>query len=420
MQFSGERFLRKPEEAEPRSSVKVQLAYYPIDSRDKIQALREIEQSSVAFFSEDPNAQNVFLIEMPPMAGINLSHFREWVKRTGKYFEGYIQHTLTGFMKSGPLSKKELEEQREIVETGLKADTAIGEDAREQLFFFGSLVVLDRIAEKRKFTLVIEPLSRHDSISFYKRTRRLLRGIEEDAKEADRKDENRLLSPENLEEFIEEERQAITRETREEIALLDLREATFSRFLKKAIKNAAESGKDTRIFVPRGIGDLPFDQKNLSPSNQKNPRITYEQPLFINTDPNDRKLVRLITYCNNPQAEATREEILRDILTGLIWHSLDFIGSSDFKKHPDLLDDCSPEEMYQLVAEYLSNKDQDEARVTLLKFYGNKVGDKTDYEKLYYSRKTLLDNAAAFREAVAKALGPTFSAHRFPPEETRF
>lgn len=402
MPFLGERQVGKEIEPEPR--VQVQFVYYPGEPAEQVRSLSVIEQAAASFFSDDHQIQNIFLIKAPPLPGINIPHFHEWVERTGRYFEGYAQHTVTGYYKSEPLDDATLAKSRAEIEDSLERGPAPAEESQEQLFFFGALVTLDRLAQQKTFIFEIEPYGTRDVIGLYKAVRRLLRTP------PTREDDSASFESEaEITIFLEECRLEATRAQREGIEIFASRNSAFHKFLDRVIKRAIRSGRQVKIFIPQEINDFPFDQAKIGQTDKKRPKAKYLNPQFINTTEEEA--------CQSPQVEVTREEVVKMGLEKLIEQALSVVGlEHSLENHPNFLDNCTHEELHALLVQALLNKDIDRANIALLRFFSQRTGG-SDYANLYiFMRSFWGDDKKDLRDEAHGLLRRLFDAHR-PKED---
>lgn len=315
------------QEREPDPRVTVQFAYFPVDIARRMRAIPQAEEEAAAFFMSGGSTTNIFAIEPPQLTGLNIPHFFEWQQKTGKFFEGYVQHTRTGFFRNRPFGAKQLAQVRGQAEQAVQQNpTNISEETLPQLYFYGSLLMLDRLAEKTPFTLVIEPRGGKDVLSLFKASGKLARALR-------RKEESESDEPfkdrKEVEALIEETRQEQTKEYQQIAAFLAPQVTSFHSFLSDTIEGAYKNPGQTRIFTPREALYYQIDNRLLKEKGHKGKEVLYAPPKLIGDQVEIYRDGHIVgRFLENPQAETSRAEAIRDLALSVIGISLDAIGLS--------------------------------------------------------------------------------------------
>ncbi len=410
MFFRGE--VRRGQEGEAKPNIIVQFAYYPVDMDSRLAAIPGVEKAAFEFFSEDPGVTNVFLTEAPSMPGLNIPHFREWQQKTGKFLEGYLQHTRTGFMRSKPYNPKELVEVRSNLEQifALPASemSRIPDNEKSELYFFGSLLMLDRLAKHRRFTLEVKPESAKDFLRSYKESGRLLRQVDKDISDDAL---NALLTPpvdmEKVLAHVAREAEKLYRGTGE----LERRDTdSFHAFLSGVLDKYKR--QPTRIFIPRKSINQKIDL--IFQANNKGRLVVSDLDKNIQGLDNELSVEVLSRFMSDPQSKITRNEALQFLANTLIEHGMGNIGMDEMVEadFPKFISSISEKELEQLVLDVLNDVDGDEGITRLLNVFGKNTTGSTYGTARKFSAifKDVLSGDEKARQEIKNLLGDKLRA----------
>jgi|GEM_PF-6659379 len=326
MVFPGEIAVRK--EKEQLHPVQVQLVFHP-GEEGILHSLPAVAKAAEDFFATVPSTKNVFVIEMPQLFGLNIPHFYEWRERTGKHFEGYLQHTRTGIQKGEPFTPEELADLRRDAEESVSRWQSIPRLLGQtgQLSFYGALLMLDSLAEKAPFELLIEPGTHRDVIGLFKSGARLFKKNKRPHPSPN--DEEPIEDQASLESFLEELRREKTEELREAADIIRTKTSSFYRFFNTVIDQALASRRPTRIFVPRVVSFYSIDNQMMQNRLKQKPAFTYRSPQFINCNLGDSEIEyeQASRFLITPKAELTRDEVSQELVVSLLTQVLNEVGS---------------------------------------------------------------------------------------------
>lgn len=369
----------RSEEAEPKDGLVVQSVFYTDDTDASLRALPLIEESAEAFFSLSDSYHNIFAISAPPMPGINIPHFQEWINCTGKYFEGYIQHTRTGFFKGRPYRTKDLAKIRRQTEEVLAQISSfplslVPLEEKEALFFFGSLLMLDRLAAKRKFILEIEPANGDQAVDFYKKGRRLINQLN---LRADTDDVELPKNKADIEKLLESLAGFQNEQYRGLATLLRPQIVHFHDFLNSLINGNQHAL--ARIFIPREVYYSFIDQKAMQELSSKGVKFRYAQTNLSGKTEDSQEANGILTrFVINPQTEVTREEVIRSLITSYLREGLQRIGlESSLKDLPVFFSKTTNQELEELLTVTILDEDEIEGAAKLLDNFGTKTTGST-------------------------------------------
>ncbi len=365
-------------ETETVPNVAVQFVFYPNKPRLAMASIPKVEQAAAEFFSEDPKCTNIFVIEAPLLPGLDIPHFLDEYRRTGKYFEGYIQHTRTGFQRLRPFRTKRLAKMRDQTEERIASHPySDNEEEQETLFFASSLLMLDKLAGRRKFQIRIEPLNVRDVAKDVVRTRRALNKLNETWSGTTPDTDAPLQTEQDIEDFIEQLRQQETDYFRTAADVLRPGLTHFHNFLTDLIVWAVNGNQKIRIFVVRPSLWQELDRPNFQGQSLGNQKFAYMEPVVIPDERYRHGLETLTRFIDEPGTETTRQEIIDNGLLTLIQQSLAGMGmESQFEEGTlEFLQNSQPEERERVLFEIWRRTEEGtiDSRVMLVDFFGGKI-----------------------------------------------
>ena len=372
--------LTAPKESEPNGKVTVQFVYYPQSLDGKILAIPKVRNEARNFFApHGSNVRNIFAVETPQLPGINIPHFRQWYKKTGKYFEGYIQHTRTGFLRNRPYNQKSLAKIRQGAEAIFqKADLLeASDDEKDEIYFFGSLLMLDDLAKTTDFALEIQPETGRGFVKTYRDARRLDTKLGKMADQAYRQIPEHIKSREEAEKLIETTRKELTAEYREFAKMEEPIIASFHVFLGGVIEQANTHTTPTRIFIARKYPYSQVDTIALQRSSQNGLKFTQNDPKLTD-DSLDNYVFQascVAQFVSNPDSEIDRTDTVRSIFVDNLKEALSDMGleKAGVKNISAFLQNTSPEELENTLIASLTSKDTIEAYTILLDLFAKKI-----------------------------------------------
>lgn len=383
MAFQGETGVKK--EGKQTLPVQVQLIFHP-DKQGILHSLPVVAKVAEDFFATVPSTRNVFVIEMPQLFGLNIPHFYEWHERTGRFFEGYLQHTRTGIQKKPPYTQEELinlrRDAEEAVETWQHIPRISG--GAGELSFYGALLMLDSLCERVPFELLIEPGTHRDVMDLFKAGARFFEKIKRPHPSTN--DQGPIKDHDSLESFLGELRREKTEEFREAATIIRTKTSSFYRFFNTVIDQALASGRPTRIFVPRIVSFYSIDNQMIQNRLRQQPSFSYNAPQFINCSLEDSEIENEQTsrFLVAPNAELTIDEVAQESVVSLLSQVLNDVG---YPGDPNMQREIvwqfaknhSPQELRELLLSVLTAEGPEGWRV-LLESFDKKAG--TNYVDL--------------------------------------
>lgn len=297
----------------------------------------------------------------------------------GKYLEGYLQHTQTGYLRKPPLTAEELKQAREQIEEAVDTNPyGYEDDDRYMLYFIQSLLMFDRLAEKRHFQLIIQPLTARDVISFAGRAKRLLgRLMRKREKNINARLDKKIQTFQDLDDLLDELRSAEREEMQEGIELKRAQQGAFDRFVDGVIKNSLD-GAVTRILIARDEVSYYFEELRFSTeAESRNPSVIYLAPLFVGKGNKIAEQIASKGKPGNLVVEVTQDEVLYELMLNILRTCLEpcALNSAVDNLAAKFKENTTPQEVREALIPVLQEDADDHAeRITnLLNFFGAKT-----------------------------------------------
>lgn len=313
-------------------NVEAQFLFLPSSQKGRWATVPQVEQIAQGFFfpgargklpfsrRRSEGGQNIMIVEAPDMPGLNIPHFVEELNRTGKFFEGYIQHTATGFFRLARLAPSMLRNMRTKAEQVAETPPSTEDDAKD-MFFLRSLLAFDRLHQVTPFEIFIEPRSGEQEI---KEVRDYRRGIRNPLKNLAEQIEE-VEGTADLDELVA--KLAPVYDAKLSIGALIARNRlkTYDRFVIDTFQ--AISPKDpVRVLIPRDNSDT-YTSQPLLEAALKGIGIKFREPISLETEAPSWVDRLSYQFINDPNRILTRSEALVYMIAVGMLESYSGLGS---------------------------------------------------------------------------------------------
>lgn len=360
--------------------IEAQFVFLPTDYIERCATVAPVEQIALDFFfpakqggwrlplqrRSAVGGTNIMIVEAPEMPGLNIPHFQQELNRTGKFLEGYFQHTATGFFKAAPFVPNVLEEMRSVAEDLASNEPRNKAEARDS-FLLRSLLSFDRLHPQRPFRICIEPRNDKDDI---REIKALIRATKTTKKSDTNEDEFEEIH--DLDQIIELLGPAHQEQIKATAGIGRARTLAYENFVVDTLKGLPN--KPTKVLIPRNVLATAVSQDGLD-ARLSDLGIKLKPPVYLGAIRDSWENNITLEFLRNPNRALSRHETLVYLAsTNLVGN----FSQMEFLTGPrevvfNTFGSIAPEELEAFMKELVALEESSQNR-ELLNFYGRQKG----------------------------------------------